>query len=46
MTSWNGLCKLPTLIFGKTQKPSWIKGSILMRWQNAKEKTSEHICQC
>ena len=23
MTSWNGLCKLPTLIFGKTRKPSF-----------------------
>ena len=28
MTSWNGLRKLPTLIFGKTQKPLWVKDTI------------------
>ena len=31
MTSWNGLYKLPTLVFGKTQKPVQIKGSKMIR---------------
>ena len=31
-TLWNRFCKLPTLIFGKTQKPLWIKRSKMVRW--------------
>ena len=38
MTSWNGLRKLPTLIFGKTQKPFWIKVSKMVTRLITKEK--------
>ena len=38
MTSWNGLRKLPTLIFGKTQNPFWIKGSKMVTRLITKEK--------
>ena len=38
MTSWNGLLKLPTLIFAKTQKVLWIKESKMFNWWATKEK--------
>ena len=38
MTSWNGLCILLTLIFGKTQKLLRIKGPKMERWWTTKEK--------
>ena len=45
LSSWNGLRKLSTLIFGKTLKPLWIKGSKMVRWWTTREKNSEHIWQ-
>ena len=48
MTSWNGLCKLTTVTFGKTQKAFWIKRSKIVRWWGdgtLKKKTSRHIWQ-
>ena len=45
MTSWNGLHKLPTLIFGETQNLFELRNEKCSDDGPLKKKTSEHIWQ-